>query len=157
MSDNLPVVVEKPQLAVGQYPPGRELHEDELKEAAEVRLDSARRWLHAYAACWSSNQASRACGIHNQNVRYWDKTDPVFYKMRLALKAEAEENWTEHAQNKAKYGFRKQLFDADGELKATELREDPSFLAKVMASMNPDWRPNDQGAEIVINIIRRDE
>ena len=135
------------------WPEGRDLYPEELEVLHRVRVPSSAGFLTAYANCWNKAQACRAVDRTTACVIKWKQSDSAFADLWETLQAERLEHWRDYAQKKARHGFHKRLYDADGNIKATEIREDPSHLKAVMGSIDPEWR-QDGGSDIQITIVR---
>jgi hypothetical protein len=45
------------------------------------------------------------------------------------------------------------MFNADGDLVGMRKRQDPSFFTKFMAKVDEDWRPVDQGTQVMVQVV----
>ena len=139
--------------------PGRDLTSEELEKlkGLRVRLPNALAWLKGYALTGRKEKAAGLAGVSSSAHGYWLKTDPVFAEVYKDLVEEVRIVGNDMAMDRVEMGFADRMYNGDGELVGTRMRQDAGFTSKWLASIDPQWRSNEKNDEVVITIRRTEE
>lgn len=132
-------------------------------------LDDPRKRLVLHAFCTAGTKIG-ACDMVKDPQRpgknlvsvsavdYWRKNDPIFREMWDAIDSAVNARWEQRAMEGADAGLREDIYDGDGKLKQTRVRQDSSLLQTVLKARNPSYREkNSDGVNITVVIERTDE
>jgi len=140
--------------------PPRELLPEEREIIAGLREISpfAPAYLTAWIYLGVKSKAAQAAGISSATVRTWTKRSDVWRQVEEFYAQEIRDRWNAIAQARGLVGFKEEVYDKEGNLKHTRVRQDPSFLARLMTSIDREgWREDPKGQPVEIVIIQRNE
>lgn len=114
-------------------------------------------FLEGYYRTGLAMQTCRDLGIEESNPRKWKERHPEFGVVYDEITEVCNNRWDETGDRHATEGFEERMYDKEGKLAGSRIRQDPGFLKAVLASKLPHYRPNEQSTEIQVNVLVRNE
>jgi hypothetical protein len=146
---------------LAEYEPiPRILEDDESAKIDELLQgcpEASIAWLKKYILIGNESAAAKAIGYSAGMPTYWKKHHPKFAQLYSFYDAEVRARWNEIMQRRALQGFREEHYTADGTLKGYKIRQDPQFAVQLMKRIDPDWKDEQAGTQITINVIQVEE
>lgn len=128
-----------------------------ISELLEGCPTACAKWLKKYLVLGNKSSASRAINYSAGIVNWWKRQHPPFAALLAFYDEEIRARWNEVAERRALEGFKEEVFKPDGSLKHTRMRQDPQFLVQMMKRVDPDWKDEQLGTQITINVVREEE
>ncbi len=121
----------------------------------EALPPKAQAFLLAYMEDTTILGAADACGISRTSHYYWLEHTPGYREVHEVAEREVRDHWRRHFTDKAKNGLIERMYDADGNLKHTRIREDAALLKMQMMAVDPERynpdRSRDNNVVIILN------
>ena len=115
-------------------------------------------WLETYIVTGNQSAAAAILGMSPSTPLAWRKRHPPLQALIDGYQEEIRDRWNAVAQHKSMEGFQEWLYGKDGSLAGRRVRQDPSFLGKVLGSIDPEKWGKDQASQtIVVNVLQSQE
>jgi len=131
----------------------RELSEEEEGILSRVRTERAKEFLRWFPRLGTSSEVCKRVGVGTSAPTRWRERDEAFAELYKRLQADVVAVMNDVALKRALDGFEDRMFNADGDLVGMRKRQDPSFFTKFMAKVDEDWRPVDQGTQVMVQVV----
>lgn len=141
---------EVPYWLVDQGYVPRELTEEEEAICVRVKSLRAQEFLRWFPRIGTLDKVCQRVGISGGSPSRWERTDEAFAELYGRLKEDTKALLNSVSMRCGLDGFEDRMYNADGNLVGRRVRQDPSFLSKLMAKVDPEWRNVDQGQQINI-------
>ncbi len=121
----------------------------------EALPPKAQAFLPAYMEDTTILGAADACGISRTSHYYWLENTAGYREVFEVAQREVVDHWRRHLADKAKNGLVERMYDADGNLKHTRIREDAALLKMHMMAVDPEMynpeKSRDNNVVIILN------
>ena len=118
-----------------------------------------REVLKAYMETLTIAQAAEVVGVSRQSHYYWLKHTPGYREVFEVAEREVADEWRRIYAERTKNGLKEWMYDADGNLKHTRIREDAGLLKMQMMAVDPDtYNPErSKNSDVIITIVQTQE
>ena len=119
----------------------------------------AHEFLKAYVETLTIDEGSEVAGISRQSHYYWKKNVPGYREVFEVAQCEVKDRWRRIYSDKTKNGLTERMYDADGNLKHTRIREDAGLLKAQLIAVDPDTYSPDRSknSDVIITIVQNQE
>lgn len=137
---------------------GRTLYTEEEEALALIPSPKAKAYLRALALTGQAGKAASIAGCSAAAAVKWRDNYPAYSTLESEIKADILARANDLAADKVYEGFHEWMYDGNGKLKGTRRRQDPGHTKAWLASIDPNWRPAEQGAQIItVQILQTHE
>ena len=119
----------------------------------EALSPKAQAFLRAYMEDTTILGAADACGISRTSHYYWLEHTPGYREVYEVAEREVRDHWRRHFAKKAKDGLIERMYDADGNIKHTRIREDAALLKMHMMAVDPEMYSPEKSRDSNVNIV----
>ena len=151
----------KGRTTIADYEPDpRIVDEAEWQKIQEILQDcppACAVWLKKYIVLGNKSAAASAIGYSAGTISWWKKMHPTFARLLSFYDEELRYRCNEIGERRGLEGFKEEIFNANGSLKMTRIRQDPQFTKALLQKLDPDWKDEQLGTQITINVTREEE
>ena len=98
-------------------------------------------------------------GVSRQSHYYWLENATGYREVFEVAELEVRDQWRRIYADRTKTGLKERMYDADGNLKHTRIREDAALLKMQMMAVDPDTfvPERNNNTNVIINVIQAKE
>ena len=104
----------------------------------EALQPKAQQFLRAYVETLSIDAGAEAAGVHRNSHYYWKKNTPGYGEVFEVAEREVKDRWNRHFADKTMNGLKEVMYDSEGNVKHTRIREDAALLKMKMMAVDPE-------------------
>lgn len=104
----------------------------------EALPPKAKQFIRAYVETFTIDKGAQAAGIHRNSHYYWKKHTHGYLEVFEVADREVNDRLDSYLVDKTMDGLREVMYDADGNLRHTRIREDAGLIKMLLASKNPE-------------------
>lgn len=112
-----------------------------------------REFLKAYMETLTIVEAAEVVGVSRQSHYYWLKHTPGYRELFEVAEQEVRDQWRRIYADRTKTGLTERMYDADGNLKHTRIREDAALLKMQMMAVDPETYNPERSKDTNVNIV----
>jgi hypothetical protein len=119
-------------------------------------LELARAFLEAYADFGQIAEAAAAVNISTGTANYYKQALPGFRGAFDFIEQHVNARWRSAYEHLGAEGYAERYYTADGKLKGSKLRQDPSTWHRIMAARMPEEFGQDRGGGVSVTVVVND-
>ena len=116
----------------------------------------AQQFIRAYVETLSIDAGAEAAGVHRNSHYYWLKNTPGYREVFDVAIRQVKDRWNRHLTEKTMNGLKEVMYDSEGNVKHTRIREDAALLKMKMMAVDPDtYNPEKSTGSNVTIVVKQ--